>query len=143
MPELRNSLIAKIHIAKKDMGLDDELYRSIIKQAVNKDSAKACTDKQLVKVLEFMETKGWKNPSKQKFRKAPDGLKKKIYALWGVLQNAGAVQSRDKTALDAYAKKYTQVDCVQWLDNEQANKIIEMLKQWIARIENNAESKNK
>ena len=40
-------MIAKIHLAKNQLGLDDDTYRSIIRQAVGKDSSTKCTDKQL------------------------------------------------------------------------------------------------
>ncbi len=71
---------------------------------------------------------------KKAFRKAPSDPVKKIYALWGKLQKLGAVQSTDKTALDAFVKKYTGIDSVQWIAPEQQSRIIEILKQWLKRI---------
>ena len=43
------------------------------------------------------------------------------------------IKSKDKTALDVFVRKYTGVDHVKWLDEVQAQKIIEILKQMIAR----------
>lgn len=144
MKTARNIMIAKIHLAKNQLGLDDDTYRSIIRQAVGKDSSSKCTDKQLIKVVEALKAKGWKDDKPQKKgdrttkeRKAYENTNKpsisKIYALWGVLQRSGKIKSKDKAALDAFVKKYTDIDHVQWLDEQQAQKIIEMLKQWIAR----------
>ncbi|MCX4349290.1 MAG: regulatory protein GemA [Alphaproteobacteria bacterium] len=144
MKPLRNIMIAKIHLAKNQLGLDDDTYRSIIQQAVGKDSSAKCTDKQLEKVIEKLKEKGWKD---EKPRKAGDKTRKerksyekpnkpsisKIYALWGVLQRSGKIKSKDKTALDVFVRKYTGVDHVKWLDEVQAQKIIEILKQMIAR----------
>ena len=61
MKTLRNIMIAKIHLAKNQLGLDDDTYRSIIQQAVGKDSSTKCTDKQLEKVIEKLKEKGWKD----------------------------------------------------------------------------------
>lgn len=140
----RNVMIAKIHLAKNQLGLDEDTYRSIISQTVGKDSAAKCTDKQLIKVIEAIKAKGWsdkkpraKGDKTTKERKAYENANKpsisKIYALWGVLQRSGKIKSHDKAALDAFVKKYTHVDHVKWLDEEQARKIIEILKQMIAR----------
>lgn len=151
MKSARNVMIAKIHLAKNQLGLDDDTYRSIIKQACGKESSAKCTDKQLIKVVEALKAKGWKDEKPRekdnktrKVRKAYEKPNKpsvsKIYALWGVLQRSGKVKSQDKTALDAFVKKYTDVDHVKWLDELQAQKIIEMLKQWIQRVEKQKES---
>lgn len=144
MKTLRNIMIAKIHLAKNQLGLDDDTYRSIIQQAVGKDSSTKCTDKQLEKVIEKLKEKGWKDAkpriSRDKTRRERRAYEKtnkpsisKIYALWGVLQRSGKIKSQDKAALDAFVRKYTGVDHVKWLDESQAQKIIEMLKQMIAR----------
>ncbi|MFV0626137.1 MAG: gp16 family protein [Alphaproteobacteria bacterium] len=129
-----NSLIAKIHIAKNELGLDDETYRSLIFQATGKKSCTECNQKQLGKILELMKSKGWK-PSKPKkaFRNSSSALIRKIYGLWSELHSVGKISSADKTSLDKFVSKHTEVDSAQWLDNSQAVKIIEMLKQWLAR----------
>lgn len=135
---MTKGLIAKIHIAKKELGLDDGTYRAIIKQATNKESCAKCNAFQLEKVIELMKSKGWKPKTvaakKKAFRKPPTDLIAKIYAIWGDLQEIGAVSSSDKSALDNFIKKYTKVDSVQWIDDYQAIKIIEMLKQWLKRV---------
>ena len=73
-------------------------------------------------------------PAEKAFRRTPFDPIRKIYALWSELRALGAVQSTDKTALDAFVKKYTGIDSVQWLLPDQQQKIIEILKQWIKRI---------
>ena len=60
MKNQRNINLAKIHLAKKQLGLDDDTYRSIILQTTGKDSAAKCTDRQLEKVVKTFEEKGWK-----------------------------------------------------------------------------------
>lgn len=151
MKTVRNVMIAKIHLAKNQLGLDDDTYRSIIRQTCGKESSAKCTDKQLMKVIEHLKEKGWSDKKTRKksdktrmerkaYEKPNKASTSKIYALWGVLQRSGKVKSHDKAALDAFVKKYTDVDHVKWLDELQAQKIIECLKQWILRVEKQKET---
>lgn len=130
----KRPLLAKIHIAKAQLNLDDDQYRDIVRRVTGKDSAAQCRYSQLVDLINEFKSLGWKTEKKKAFRRAPSDGIKKIYALWGKLQALGAVQSTDKTALDAFVKKYTGIDSVQWLQPAQQQKIIEILKQWIKRI---------
>lgn len=130
----KRPLLAKIHIAKAQLNLDDDQYRNIVRRVTGKDSAAQCRYSQLVDLINEFKSLGWKTEKKKAFRRAPSDGIKKIYALWGELQAAGAIQSTDKTALDAFVKKYTGIDSVQWLQPAQQQKIIEILKQWIKRI---------
>lgn len=130
----KRPLLAKIHVAKNQLNLDDDQYRDVLRRVTGKDSAAQCRYSQLVDLINEFKALGWETPKKKAFRRAPSDGIKKIYALWGELQTAGAVQSTDKTALDAFVKKYTGIDSVQWLQPAQQQKIIEILKQWIKRI---------
>lgn len=130
----KRPLLAKVHIAKAQLNLDDEQYRDVVRRVTGKDSAAQCRYSQLIDLINEFKDLGWKTPRKKAFRRTPSDPIKKIYALWGELQTAGAVQSTDKTALDKFVKKYTGIDSVQWLLPEQQRKIIEILKQWIKRI---------
>ena len=130
----KNPLLAKVHIAKAQLGLDDEQYRDIVRRVTGKESASQCRYSQLVDLINEFKVLGWKTVQKKAFRKALSDPVKKIYALWGKLQKLGAVQSTDKTALDAFVKKYTGIDSVQWIAPEQQSRIIEILKQWLKRI---------
>lgn len=130
----KRPLLAKIHIAKAQLNLDDDQYRDIVRRVTGKDSAAQCRYSQLVDLINEFKSLGWKTEKKKAFRRAPSDGIKKIYALWGELQALEAVQSTDKTALDAFVKKYTGIDSVQWLLPDQQRKIIEILKQWIKRI---------
>lgn len=131
----KRPLIAKIHIAKAEMGWDDETYRTILLRVTGKDSSAKCRYSQLNDLLTEFKDLGWKGGAKKKtYRKASSPGIKKIYAQWGELQRLGEVQSTDKTALDAFVKKHTGVDSVQWLDFKAASKIIEILKKWIERV---------
>lgn len=140
MTQERKILLGKIHIAKKALGLDDDTYRSIIFAAVGKNSGKDCTDRQLLKVVKAFEDKGWKhrkNPNQ--YRKVPTGRAdlEKIYALWGQLQDMGVVKSTNLVDLDKWVTRMTKGkrSSAQFLEESWAQRIIECLKQWIAREE--------
>lgn len=140
MTQERKILLGKIHIAKKTLGLDEDTYRSIIFAAVGKTSGKDCTDRQLLKVVKAFEAKGWKhrkNPNR--YRKVPTGRAdlEKIYALWGQLQDMGVVKSTNLVDLDKWVSRMTggKRSSAQFLEESWAQKIIECLKQWIAREE--------
>lgn len=62
MAESRNALLAKVHIARKDLGLDDETYRAMLEHLTGWRSAAQCTDRQLVMVIASLRKRGW-NPA--------------------------------------------------------------------------------
>ena len=136
----RKILLGKIHIARKALGLDEETYRSVIFATVGKTSGKACTDRQLLKVVKAFEEKGWKhrkNPNQ--YRKVPTGRAdlEKIYALWGHLLDLGAVRSTNLVDLDNWVCRMTKGkrSSAQFLEESWAQRIIECLKKWIEREE--------
>lgn len=49
--ETRRSLMAKLHIARKDLGLDDDTYRAMLQNLTGKRSSADCTDRQLVMLV--------------------------------------------------------------------------------------------
>lgn len=57
--EPRKSLMAKLHIAKKDLGLDDDTYRAMLESLTGKRSAADCTDRQLVMLVAALRKRGW------------------------------------------------------------------------------------
>lgn len=55
----RRGLIASVKIAQKDMGLDDETYRELLRSITGRDSATKCTVPQLKAMLGKFRAKGW------------------------------------------------------------------------------------
>lgn len=76
--ESRNSLLAKVHIAKKALGMEEEAYRDLLEATTGKRSAGALSVRQLVQVVEVMRKRGWSDEDprparrKPKARTAPD-----------------------------------------------------------------------
>ena len=56
----RNSELAKIHIAKKDLGLDDDTYRDVLWTVARVRSAKDLDHHGREQVLKHFKSKGFK-----------------------------------------------------------------------------------
>lgn len=78
LAQQRQGLLAKIHIAKKDMGLTDDQYEAML-AGMKVTSAKDLTILQMEKLVQYLKHYGWK-PSKIK-RKTPDRENTRLDAL--------------------------------------------------------------
>ena len=105
----RQRLIRLIHVAKRDLSMDDDTYRAILLRIGKKASSADLTIPELEKVLEHLKRSGFKVRSKAKSAQAKpsrplaqDGESKKIRALWLFLHELGAVKNPSEEALAAY-----------------------------------------
>ncbi len=146
----RTRLIQLIHVGKRELQLDDDTYRALLKRETGNDSCKEMKIEELNKVLSAMERQGFKrkksnNPKQPKKRLSPKTQGKpdvisKIRALWITMAKEGIIRDGSETALDAYVRRMTKkqsgkgVDHVAWCNDEQASRIIEFLKQWTKRV---------
>ncbi|MCK8043943.1 regulatory protein GemA [Shewanella sp. 1CM18E] len=159
-------LFTLINIAKTQLQLDDDLYRSMLKHATGKSSLRAMTLSELEQALECFKQKGFKptrvKPSLNNDKKgikakvkanvkpnikgkrlspasgnAKVALIDKIRAVWITMSHHNIIQDASETALDSYARRMTksqqQVDSVAWLNPQQANRVLESLKNWHRR----------
>ena len=155
-------LFTLINIAKTQLQLDDDLYRSMLKGATGKQSLRAMNLSELEQALECFKQKGFKptrvkpslNSDKKGIKpkvnsavkgkrlspqsgKAKVALIDKIRAVWITMANHSIIQDASETALDSYARRMTksqqQVDSVAWLNPQQANRVLESLKNWHRR----------
>ena len=145
-PSNRQRLIRLIHVAKRDLSLDDDTYRSILLRFGGKESSSDLTVPKLEQVLEHLKRSGFKVRSKGKAAKpkavqakpsrplALDAESKKIRALWLFLHELGAVKNPSEEALAAYVKRIAGVDALQWISGEQAERLIETMKKWAMRF---------
>lgn len=138
--------LAKIHIAKKELCLTDEVYRDILRARFgkSKDSAAKLTPGQAFSLLSHFQKLGWKPKSAQKLpgMEIPaDGQSKKIQALWITLHQAGVVKDGSDKALLAFVKRMTKrgtfpgKDHLRFCDGQDKHSIIEALKDWAKREE--------
>lgn len=134
----RSQLIQLIHVGKRDLGLDEDTYRHLLTETTQKDSTKKMTIPQLNRVLDAMKQLGFKVRNKGGRPQAKDAMSKKIRALWLELHNGGHVENPSEEALATYVMRITKVEALQWLDGQQAAKVIETLKQWLKRVQSPA-----
>lgn len=135
----RKDLLAKVHIAKKELGLDEDTYRDALEAETGKRSAGKCSDAQLVAVLDRFKERGWKPK-----RRAAEPHVRKIYALWTELRETGAVTAPKPHGfvkrMSKDAMRPEGVDRAEFLSPEQAEPIIEALKSWVRREGGHVES---
>jgi len=55
----RRALLAKVHIAVKDLGIFEGDYRDILMREFGVETAADLTEKKLVSLVEYFEAKGW------------------------------------------------------------------------------------
>jgi phage gp16-like protein len=126
----RRALLARIHIARKEMALDEASYRAILLRVGKHESAAEIDDAALHRVLGEFKRLGWV-PQRPAAKRVVEPHVAKIYALWGAL--APHVVDASLGALSAFCRRQTGVAAPAWLSPEQAIAVIEGLKAWLAR----------
>ena len=140
--DARQRLIRLIHVGKRELGLDDDVYRALLMGSVQKDSTSAMSVPELERVLERMKRSGFKvrvksaRPPAQSrpgrpLAQYPEA--RKVRALWLFLHQLGAVKNPSEEALAAYVKRIAKVDALQWTNGDQTEALIETLKKWAMR----------
>jgi phage gp16-like protein len=122
-------MLAKIHIAKKDLALDEEAYRGLLRRVAGVASSRDLSDRQADAVITEMKRLGWKPQAATGAPSARAELRK-LYALWGAL-HAGPL---DRDALRAWVKSRFGVSAPEFLKPAQAREAIEQLKAWQKRV---------
>lgn len=145
--------LAKIHIARKDLHLDEDTYRTIIRDVggAKSGSSSDLTATGRARILAHFQSKGWK--PKRTCRRRPaadkaagmatDAQIKMIRGIWIRLANAGVVKARDEAGLRAWVRSATRrhhparagYHAVEFLPREVARDVIEQLKQWAHRCD--------
>jgi len=139
-------LIRLIHVAKRQLALDDDSYRALLAGAAGgKTSCAAMNEPELEAVLDAMQQAGFKrrvNPAKKRRLSPAAGTPvkvaeiAKIRAIWITMARHGVVRDGSETALNSYVKRQTSrsngvgVAEVAWLDEPLANQVLEALKAW-------------
>lgn len=128
---MRSALLAKIHIARKDLGLTEENYRAILTRVAGADSAAKIGPGGQLAVLKEFERLGW-SPERKRPKSAKPGVRL-IFGLWAELGRTGALDNPSRPALLAFVKRQTGVDSPDWLSPAEVNKVVEGLKAMLAR----------
>lgn len=127
----RRAMLAKIHVARKELGIVEDDYRQILVDQTSKLSAKECSDAELDKVLGVLKAKGFKPKSRSPRtgqQRADHPMARKARALWLSLYHLGAIRNPDEKALEAFACRQLKVERLQWSNQSHGYKLIEALK---------------
>ena len=158
-PAQRGAALAKLHIAKKEMNMSDEAYRSLLVRhgaPAADPSARNLQIQQIDAALQEMIGKGWQpkrraapGPAKGKklspaTRHKPADQKTKadaLRAVWVGMAKAGYLRDRSDDALLAWVRKQSAcagkpIDAIEWLDqdDELVTTLLHRLKSWQRRL---------
>jgi len=124
--ERRNKDLAMINIARKELGLDDDVYRGILKQVCNVDSLKHLDQPGRRKLIAYFRGKGWGKKDYTKGRphnmQAP-GRKRQLSKIQALLAEA----DRPWAYLDGMVKRMCKVDKLEFCTPAHLSKIISAL----------------
>ena len=134
---LRRAQLAAIHVAKKQLRLDDGTYRMLLVNLTGRSSAADLTAQQRAAVIEHFRSRGFarapgKGAGVEKLQQS--AILRKIRACWLDLKSAGVLRDSSERALRAFVKHVVRVDSPGWLTPQQANVVIEALKAWHKRV---------
>lgn len=140
-PVGRRPMLAKVHIARKEMGLDEESYRAILRRVLSpglkpelqRESLAGAADAELERVMDEFKRLGW-TPKRRATPLSSKPHVRMIYAIWKdmapLLQSGGT-----REALRAFVQRQTEVSAPEFLDPAQGTLVIEGLKAWRARLQ--------
>lgn len=131
-------LIQVIHVgARRDLAMDEDTYRDMLEGVTGKRSTKDMEPWELERVLDrlyslgFVKKGGKNGPPAHKM--ADDPQSKMIRALWLKLADMGQVRNPSEDALNAFVRRQTGRDRLEWISSTQASNVIEALKSWVVR----------
>ncbi|ECI5214675.1 regulatory protein GemA [Salmonella enterica subsp. diarizonae] len=147
----RTPLIKLIHVARRDLQLDDDTYRAFLMQKTGKISCRELTTAQLKQVLDAMKERGFKKQKKTSRRRFKGYVtpREKIYKIWQQMFLDGFVSDISDAALDRYVERLTRkynggqgVSTLAWCHDDMLQTVLESLKQWHIRCIRDAFTRN-
>ncbi len=139
----RRALLAQVHLAKKELGLDEDTYRDMLAAVAGKRSASELTIPELERVVAGCRARGWQSGAAAPTTHSPRGRfaasqkphVRKVWATWGGMGRDGLISKASRQALRTFVERMTKCSDPEWLTPEQANVVIEGLKAWRGRLE--------
>ena len=133
----RRGMLAKVHVAKKQLAMADDSYRAMVSRVTGRDSSKDCTDAQLERLLGEFTRLGFAAVAKPKSAKP---WTRKIHAIWKEL--APLLDEATGRSLDGFVSRQTGVAKAEWLDAKQATAVIQGLEGWLGRMKAERKAKS-
>jgi hypothetical protein len=127
-------LLAKIHIAKKELALDDETYRQALQNLTGKRSAADLSNEQILKCIRHFKDLGWHpstgsgckkyNDQKGDIYSATPAQKRKVEVLWHNIYQGNS----ETKHLRQFLFNHFKVSDLRFLTKDLAYQVIEALK---------------
>lgn len=135
------TLKAKIHIACKELGIDNDARQIMQETVTGKASMTDMTGADLQLVVDHLKERGWTpKRGKKKHGLAPRADLRLVHVLWRELGNAGKLEKPGRDGLNAFIRTRfgdhwasVPVDVDALRDHKQINDVITALRQWCAR----------
>ena len=125
---------AAIHVAKKQLNLDDDTYRAICLRVTGKHSSAAMSEGERLRLIDEFRRQGFKTTSKGGRKRLEGKFAGKLQALWIAGWNLGVFHNRADEALIKFVQGQTGLDDVRFVHHAfDARSAIEGLKKWIER----------
>lgn len=131
----RRQLLAAVHIAVKDLGMEDAAYRELLRRRFNADTAANLDNPDLIRLCDMFAEMGWQYRPKARqitprkasgpSSRATQAQIERIRRLWD-----DHARVRGWKALESWLGKYWKCDRIEWLPRPTASKIITVLERW-------------
>ncbi|MHB1333416.1 MAG: gp16 family protein [Sulfuriferula sp.] len=122
-PDLRKRELAQIHIARQQLGMDDDTYRAMLWTVARVKSAADLDWAGRKQVLDHCKAKGWKNTARH--RPAPAKSKAALVAKIRALLIAAG--NRPDAYADGMARRMFGLARFDWCTHQQLGKLIAAL----------------
>ncbi len=152
--QIKRRAITRIHVAKGQLGMDDEEYRFMLQATTGKTSSKAMDIAELQAVENHLKKLGFKPKARNTGNKRISPVSRhkasdqktqvdKLRAMWIEMANAGLIRDGSENALECWVQRMSArynhgrgIEKVDWLmmDADLASQLIESLKQWEQRL---------
>lgn len=133
----RRAELAAIHIAKKELRLEDEDYRLIIRR-ISGGRHESSADLSLYERRQLLDELARLRPRavERPFKKAKKPQARLVWALWGELKRRGALENPSREACRAFCAKTAGIEAAtdpDLMTAAQLDPVINALKAWVAR----------
>jgi phage gp16-like protein len=115
--------------------MSDGDYRAMLRSVGKVESAKDLDWAGRQAMLDALRKLGWKNRRARPRGPQATTQSDKIKALWLELARVGGTKDASEAALSAFCRRMVRVDRAEWMTVGQAQKVIECLKQWLKRVQ--------
>ena len=136
--DIRNTELALIHLARRDLGLADDAYRALVGRISGgrTESSGDLDQAERRALIEHFRRSGFgkaagRSPARGQDARAQAG---KLRALWYSLHALGVVRSTDDLALASFVCRHTGIQVMRWNRVEDLGRATECLKGWCARV---------